>query len=93
MANIALERVRKVFSGGQVAVAGVDLRIEDGEPPPGKAADCHAGRREKPPGQVARVRRRQRVVLLILRVCASAQFAIRPVSILEGRQGDPGEEY
>jgi ABC-type sugar transport system ATPase subunit len=31
MANIALERVRKVFSGGQVAVAGVDLRIDDGE--------------------------------------------------------------
>jgi ABC-type sugar transport system ATPase subunit len=31
MANIALERVRKVFSSGQVAVADVDLRIEDGE--------------------------------------------------------------
>jgi multiple sugar transport system ATP-binding protein len=31
MANIALERVRKMFSGGQVAVKDVDLRIEDGE--------------------------------------------------------------
>jgi multiple sugar transport system ATP-binding protein len=31
MANIALEAVRKVFSGGQVAVADVDVRIDDGE--------------------------------------------------------------
>jgi ABC-type sugar transport system ATPase subunit len=31
MAKIALERVRKAFPGGQVAVADVDLRIDDGE--------------------------------------------------------------
>jgi ABC-type sugar transport system ATPase subunit len=31
MSDIALERVRKGFSGGQVAVADIDLRIEDGE--------------------------------------------------------------
>jgi multiple sugar transport system ATP-binding protein len=31
MSDIELERVRKAFSGGQVAVADVDLRIDDGE--------------------------------------------------------------